>query len=114
MSPIIKNSIQVFIKHKQYALLLSTTCSVVSSTVDTVETDIVRTDQYAKRNADMVTGIDYKRKTETFTELVKQEPPSCLNREFLFLRLTLQLVIEMVTELEMSLVIAKLSRFLLQ
>ena len=46
-------------------------CSVVSSTVDTVETDIAKTDQYARRNTVMVTGIDYKRETETFNELTE-------------------------------------------
>ena len=59
----IKNTIQVLIKHMQ---VLSTNCSVVSSTVDTVEMDITKTDQYARRNTVMVTGIDYKRETETF------------------------------------------------
>ena len=62
----IKSTIQVLIKHMQ---VLSTNCSVVSSTVDTVETDIAKTDQYARRNTVMVTGIDYKRETETFNEL---------------------------------------------
>ena len=37
--------------------------------MDTVETDIAKTDQYARRNTVMVTGIDYKRETETFNEL---------------------------------------------
>ena len=64
----IKNTIQVLIKHMQ---VLSTNCSVVSSTVDTVETDIAKTDQYARRNTVMVTGIDYKRETETFNELTE-------------------------------------------
>ena len=41
----------------------------MSSTVDTIETDIAKTDQYARRNTFMVTGIDYKRETETFNEL---------------------------------------------
>ena len=41
----------------------------MSSSVDTVETDIARTDQYARRNTVMVTGIDYKRETETFNQL---------------------------------------------
>ena len=40
-------------------------------TVDTVETDIAKTDQYARRNTVMVTGIDYKRETETFNELTE-------------------------------------------
>ena len=62
----IKSTIQVLIKHMQ---VLSTNCSVVSSAVDTVETDITRTDQYARRNTVMVTGIDYKRETETFNQL---------------------------------------------
>ena len=51
--------------------VLSTNCSVVSSTVDTVETDIAKTDQYARRNTVMVTGIDYMRETETFNELTE-------------------------------------------
>ena len=54
----IKSTIQVLIKHMQ---VLSTNCSVVSGTIDTVETDIAKTDQYARRNTVMVTGIDYKR-----------------------------------------------------
>ena len=62
----IKSTVQVLIKHMQ---VLSTNCSVVSSSVDTVETDIARTDQYARRNNVMVTGIDYKRGTETFNQL---------------------------------------------
>ena len=63
-----KNTIQVLITHMQ---VLLTNCSVVSSTVDTVETDIAKTDQYARRNTVMVTGIDYKRETETFSELTE-------------------------------------------
>ena len=51
----IKSTIQVLIKHMQ---VLSTNCRVVSSSVDTVETDIARTDQYTRRNTVMVTGID--------------------------------------------------------
>ena len=62
----IKSTMQVLIKHMQ---VLSTNCSVVSSSVDTVETDIARTDQYARRNTVMATGIDYKRETETFNQL---------------------------------------------
>ena len=62
----IKSTIQVLIKHMQ---VLSTNCSVVCSSVDTVETDIARTDQYTRRNTVMVTGIDYKRETETFNQL---------------------------------------------
>ena len=64
----IKSTIQVLIKHMQ---VISTNCSVVSGTVDTVETDIAKTDQYARRNTVMVTGIDYKRETETFNELTE-------------------------------------------
>ena len=64
----IKNTIQVLIKHMQ---VISTNCSVVSGTVDTVETDIAKTDQYARRNTVMVTGIDYKRETKTFNELTE-------------------------------------------
>ena len=40
----IKSTIQVLIKHMQ---VISANCSVVSSSVDTIETDIARTDQYA-------------------------------------------------------------------
>ena len=50
-------------------LSTNSNCSVVYSTVDTVETDIAKTDQYARRNTVMVTGIDYKKETETFNEL---------------------------------------------
>ena len=64
----IKSTIQVLLKHMQ---VISTNCSVVSGTVDTVETDIAKTDQDARRNTVMVTGIDYKRETETFNELTK-------------------------------------------
>ena len=64
----IKSTIQVLIKHMQ---VISANCSVVSSSVDTVETDIARTDQYARRNTVMVTGIEYKRETETFNELTE-------------------------------------------
>ena len=64
----IKNKIQVLIKHIQ---VLSTNCSVVSSTVDTVETDMAKTDQYTRRSTVMATGIDYKRETETFNELTE-------------------------------------------
>ena len=62
----IKSTIQVLIKHMQ---VLSTNCSVVSSSVDTVEMDITKMDQYARCNTVMVTGIDYKRETETFNQL---------------------------------------------
>ena len=51
--------------------VISTNCSVVSSTVDTVETDIAKTDQYARRTTVMVTGIEYKLETETFNELTE-------------------------------------------
>ena len=64
----IKSTIQVLIKHMQ---VISTNCSVVSSAVDTVETDIARTDQYVRRNTVMVTGIEYKLKTDTFNELTE-------------------------------------------
>ena len=64
----IKNTIQVLIKHMR---VLSTNCSVVSNTVDTVDTDIAKKDQYARRNTVMVTGIDYKRETETINELTE-------------------------------------------
>ena len=64
----IKSTIQVLIKHMQ---VISFNCSVVSSSVDTVETEIARTDQYARRNTVMMTGIDYKRETETFNELTE-------------------------------------------
>ena len=64
----INSTIQVLIKHMQ---VISANCSVVSSSVDTVETEIARTDQYARRNTVMVTGIDYKRETETFNELTE-------------------------------------------
>ena len=64
----IKSTIQVLIKHMQ---VLSTNCSVVSGTIDTVETDIAKTDQYARRNTVMVTVIDYKRETETFDQLTE-------------------------------------------
>ena len=64
----IKSTIKVPIKHMQ---VISTNCIVVSGTVDTVETDIAKTDQYARCNTVMVTGIDYKRETETFNELTE-------------------------------------------
>ena len=64
----IKSTIQVLIKHMQVILA---NCSVVSSSMDTIETEIARTDQYARRNTVMVTGIDYKRETETFNELTE-------------------------------------------
>ena len=64
----IKSTIQVLIKHMQ---VISTNCSVVSGTVDTVETDIAKKDQYARRNTVMVTGIDYKSETKTFNELTE-------------------------------------------
>ena len=107
----IKNTIQVLIKHMQ---VLSTNCSVVSSTVDTVETDIAKTDQYAKRNTVMVTGIDYKRETETFNELTETELPSSLNLVLLFLRLISRLVIEMATKLRILLVMEKLLKLRLR
>ena len=65
----IKSTIQVLIKHMQ---VISANCSVVSSSVDTVETDIARTDQYARRNTVMVTGIKYK---TVATELSKSGVP---------------------------------------
>ena len=64
----IKSTIQVLIKHMQ---VISANCSVAFSSEDTVETGIARTDQYARRNTVMVTGIDYKRETETFNELTE-------------------------------------------
>ena len=69
----IKSTIQVLIKHMQ---VLSTNCSVMSSTVGTVETDIARTDQYARCNTVMVTGIDYKRETKTFKSVIIIDNPA--------------------------------------
>ena len=89
-------TIQALIKHMQ---VLSTNCSVVSSSVDTVETDIARTDQYTRRNTVMVTGIDYKRETETFNQL-SETVATELSKSGVTVSTadTLQLVIEMVTE----------------
>ena len=97
----IKSTIQVLIKHMQ---VLSTNCSVVSGTIDTVESDIAKTDQYARRNTVMVTGIDYKRETDTFDQLTETVATE-LSKSGVA-------VTEMVTECEMLLVMAEQSSLL--
>ena len=41
----------------------------MSSTVDTIEVDTAKTDQYSRRNNLVLTGIEYKKETETYENL---------------------------------------------
>ena len=41
----------------------------MSNSVDNVEVDLAKTDQFSRRNTLVVTGLEYKKKTETFDTL---------------------------------------------
>ena len=53
-------------KHVQ---VLSTNCSAMSTSVDTVESNLAKTDQYSRRSTVLVTGMDYKKESETYESL---------------------------------------------
>ena len=61
-----KSILQILNKH---VLLLSTYCSVMAGSADTVGTNIAKTDQYSRRDTVVVTGVDYKPETETYNSL---------------------------------------------
>ena len=61
-----KSILQILNKH---VLLLSTSCSAMAGSVDAVETNIAKTDQYSRRDTVVVTGVDYKPETETYNSL---------------------------------------------
>ena len=62
----ITNIVGILSKHVQ---LLANSCSAMSSTVDTIEVDTAKTDQYSRRNNLVLTGIEYKKETETYENL---------------------------------------------
>ena len=62
----ITNIVGILSKHVQ---LLANSCSAMSSTVDTIEVDTAKTDQYSRRNNIVVTGVEYKKETETYENL---------------------------------------------
>ena len=59
----ITNIVGILSKHVQ---LLAKSCSAMSSIVDTIEVDTAKTDQYSRRNNLVLTGIEYKKETETY------------------------------------------------
>ena len=61
-----KSILQILNKH---VLLLSTSCGAMAGSVDAVETNIAKTDQYSRRDTVVVTGVDYKPETETYNSL---------------------------------------------
>ena len=58
--------LQALSKHVE---VLSTNCSAMSTCVDTVETNLAKTDQYSRRSTVLVTGMDYKKESETYDSL---------------------------------------------
>ena len=61
-----KKILQILNKH---VLLLSTSCGAMSNSVDAVEVNVAKTDQYSRRDTVVVTGLDYNPETETHSEL---------------------------------------------
>ena len=61
-----KNIIGLIHKHVQ---ILANSCSELSNTVDSTEIDIAKTDQYSRRNTLVVSGLEYKKETETYNNL---------------------------------------------
>ena len=53
-------------KHIQ---ILANNCNEMSNSVDNVEVDLAKTDQYSRRNTLVVTGLEYKKDTETYDTL---------------------------------------------
>ena len=62
----VKLVLQALSKHVE---VLSTNCSAMSTCVDTVETNLAKTDQYSRRSTVLVTGMDYKKESETYDSL---------------------------------------------
>ena len=50
-------------------LLLFTSCGAMSNSVDAVEVNVAKTDQYSRRDTVVVAGLDYNPETETHSEL---------------------------------------------
>ena len=61
-----KNIIGLIHKHVQ---ILAKSCSELFNTVDSTEIDIAKTDQYSRRNTLVVSGLEYKKETETYNNL---------------------------------------------
>ena len=61
-----KNIIDLIHKHIQ---ILANSCSFLSNTVDNTEIDVVKTDQYSRRNTVVVSGLEYMKETETYNDL---------------------------------------------
>ena len=53
-------------KHVQ---ILANNCSAMSSSEDSVEVDLAKSDQHSRRNTLVVTGLQYKKGTETYDTL---------------------------------------------
>ena len=62
----VKLVLQALSKHVE---VLSTNCSAMSTCVDTVETNLAKTDQYSRLSTVLVTGMDYKKESETYDSL---------------------------------------------
>ena len=52
----VKLVLQALSKHVE---VLSTNCSAMSTCVDSVESNLAKTDQYSRRSTVLVTGLDY-------------------------------------------------------
>ena len=62
----IKNVVGILGKHIQ---ILANNCNEMSNSVDNVEVDLAKTHQYSRRNTLVVTGLEYKKETETYDTL---------------------------------------------
>ena len=62
----IKSVVGMLGKHIQ---ILANNCNEMSNSVDNVEVDLAKTDQYSRRNTLVVTGLEYKKETETYDTL---------------------------------------------
>ena len=62
----IKSVVGMLGKHVQ---ILANNCSAMSNSVDNTEVDLAKSDQYSRRNTIIVTGLEYKKETETYDTL---------------------------------------------
>ena len=62
----VKLVLQALSKHIE---VLLTNCSAMSTCVDTVESNLAKTDQYSRHSTVLVTGLDYQKESETYQNL---------------------------------------------
>ena len=53
----------------QHIQILANNCNEMSNSVDNVEVDLAKTDQYSRRKTLVVTGLEYKKEIETYDTL---------------------------------------------